>query len=229
MHPLLPESLAIWPIGAEEPVEEVPLVKTRNRGARKLVERLGMETLFNTFGASHPGALTLNNYPRFLQNLSLPGLPVYDLAAVDILRDRERGIPRYNEFRRALQLKPIKRFEDLTDDEEAVAKLKELYGDDGVEALDLLVGCLAEGHRPDRFSFGETAFQVFVLNTSRRLQADRFYTSEYRPEVYTEEGLGHIEETTMKDVLLRHFPGLQPVLCGVDNAFAPWKRVEFRA
>ena len=29
----------------------------------------------------------------------------------------------------------------------------------------------------------------------------------------------------MSDVLLRHYPALAPALQGVDNAFAPWKRV----
>ena len=29
-------------------------------------------------------------------------------AAVDILRDRERGVPRYNEFLRQLRKKPVK-------------------------------------------------------------------------------------------------------------------------
>ena len=28
----------------------------------------------------------------------------------------------------------------------------------------------------------------------------------------------------MKDVLLRHFPALEPTLRGVENAFAPWPR-----
>jgi hypothetical protein len=29
----------------------------------------------------------------------------------------------------------------------------------------------------------------------------------------------------MRSVLLRHFPTLAPALEGVDNVFAPWKRV----
>jgi hypothetical protein len=29
----------------------------------------------------------------------------------------------------------------------------------------------------------------------------------------------------MIDVLKRHYPGLAPALEGVDNAFAPWRRV----
>ena len=37
------------------------------------------------------------------------------MAAVDILRDRERGMPRYNQARRQYGLKPAESFEDLTD------------------------------------------------------------------------------------------------------------------
>ena len=29
----------------------------------------------------------------------------------------------------------------------------------------------------------------------------------------------------MSDVLLRHYPELEPALRGVENAFAPWRRV----
>ncbi len=228
MHPLLPESLIIRPLAGEEKaeLEEIPLARARQRGAAKLARRVGMEAMWNTFGHAHPGALTLHNYPKFLQTLSLPGLPVFDLAAVDVLRDRERGVPRYNEFRRCLGLKPIEAFEDLTDEAEDVARLHELYAGD-VETLDLLVGCLAESHRPSGFGFGETAFQVFILNASRRLQADRFYTTHYTEAVYTREGLARIEVATMKDILLRHYPGLERSgLVGAKTAFHPWRTKE---
>ena len=33
----------------------------------------------------------------------MPGNPVFDMGAIDILRARERGVPRYNELRRELQ------------------------------------------------------------------------------------------------------------------------------
>ena len=77
-----------------------------------------MTDLFFSFGNQHPGQLVLNNFPRFMQELSIPGNPVFDMGAVDILRARERGVPRYNEFRRQLGLNPIRTFDDLTDDEE---------------------------------------------------------------------------------------------------------------
>jgi hypothetical protein len=63
---------------------------------------------------------------------------------------------------------------------------------------------------------------VFILMASRRLESDRFYTSDFRPEIYTEAGFDWVKNNTMRTVLLRHFPSLRPVLRGVDNPFAPW-------
>ena len=83
-----------------------------------------MADLFYSFGNQHPGQLVLNNYPRFMQELSIPFNPVFDMGAVDIIRARERGVPRYNEFRRQLGLKPIEKFEDLSNDEKLVKELK---------------------------------------------------------------------------------------------------------
>ena len=51
-------------------------------------------------------------------------------------------------------------------------------------------------------------FQIFILNASRRLQADRFYTDDYRPEVYTEEGMQWVDDASLKTVILRHLPEL---------------------
>src|SRR5690606_38689661 len=90
------------------------------------------------------------------------------------------------------------------------------------EKIDALVGQLAETVRPDGLAFGETAFQIFISAASRRLMADRFYTQDYRPEVYTQEGIDWVEHTTMVDVLNRHNPQLQSSLVGVENAFKPW-------
>lgn len=60
---------------------------------------------------------------------------------------------------------------------------------------------------------------------SRRLKSDRFFTRDYRPEIYTQTGIDWIEQNTMGSVLTRHFPALAPALEGVENAFAPWKPV----
>ncbi len=223
LHSFLPEVLQLKRLNQDQ-VEERPFVSTRQLGAAKLSQEMSMTDLFYSFGNQHPGQLVLNNYPHFMRQLSIPGNPVFDMGAVDILRARERGVPRYNEFRRQLGLNPIATFEDLTDDPAMVAKLKALYDND-VEKLDLLVGTLGEGTRPTGFGFGETMFQIFILNATRRLQADRFYTDDYDAEHYTQEGLDWIDDSDLKTVILRHYPELADSgLANIKNAFEPWDK-----
>ncbi|WNG30170.1 peroxidase [Cystobacter fuscus] len=221
MHELLPDELVLRRIKDPGSVERVSLAQVRQAGAHSLTARTSLADLLYSFGNMHPGALVLNNYPSTLRELSLPGNPVFDLGAVDILRARERGVPRYNEFRRQLGLRPIRTFEDLTKNKVDLENLKRIYRN--VEEIDLLVGNRAETHRPDHFGFGETLFQVFILNASRRLQADRFFTDSFNAETYSPEGLQWIDDSDMKAVLLRHCPELaQTGLVHVDNAFEPW-------
>jgi hypothetical protein len=86
--------------------------------------------LWYSFGIQHPGAVCLHNYPRFLQDLTLPDGVRLDLGAVDIMRDRERGVPRYCQFRRLLHLNVPTTFEELTDNPVWAAELKEMYKGD---------------------------------------------------------------------------------------------------
>ena len=225
LHSLLPESIAIRRMSSADEVEQVPFPATRQAGSPKLSARVPMADLFFSFGNQHPGQLVLNNYPRFMQELSIPGNPVFDVGAVDILRARERGVPRYNEFRRQLGLNPIRTWEDLTSDPDLLGRLREVYGEgkEAVESLDLMVGTLGEETRPTGFGFGETLFQIFILNASRRLQADRFFTDCYNAETYTQEGLDWIDRADLKGVILRHYPELARTgLANVKNAFEPW-------
>ena len=217
LHSLLPETISLRRMEDDEQVEAIPFVESRQAGSPKLTEKLGMANLFYTFGRQHPGNLVLNNYPRFMQEISIPGNSLFDMGAVDILRARERGVPRYNEFRRQLKLNPIRSFEDLNNDPETVRKLKEVYGDkpEDVEKLDLLIGTLGEDvkNRPTGFGFGETMFQIFILNASRRLQADRFYTTNYNDETYTLSSYGRLSH--FAQCLLTLWTGIR---CQARNA-----------
>ena len=171
-----------------------------------------------SFGVAHPGAITLHNYPRFLQQFHAADGTIVDLAATDVLRDRERGVPRYNEFRRLLPPEAGGAFEELTGGTRSGPReLAEVYGD--VERVDLMVGLYAEP-LPPGFGFSDTAFRVFILMASRRLKSDRFFTRRLHAEVYTQAGIDWIDDNTMVDVLMRHYPELEPALRGVENAFA---------
>jgi len=221
MHPLLPDNFKVFDVGSSVPSSIIELNDTRDGDAEDILDDETGERLWYSMGITHPGSLTLHNYPNFLRNLDLPFVGNIDLATIDIVRDRERGVPRYNEFRRQIGLTPINKFEDLTSDPRTLAELKRLYDND-VEQIDTMVGQLAETTRPGGFAFGETAFQVFIINASRRLMTDRFYTTDYTAEVYTQEGMDWVEENTMLDVIRRHFPSLTNSLAGAENAFKPW-------
>jgi hypothetical protein len=223
MHPLIPDDYTFRAVANDEVLQEREFAQVAQRPAMELMDQVAMQDLFYSFGTAHPGAITLHNYPRGLQNFQRPDGILQDLAATDVLRSRELGVPRYNEFRRLLHLKAIDSFEDLTDNEAWVEQLRRVYDDD-VEQLDLLIGMYAE-NPPQGFAFSDTAFRIFVLMASRRLNSDRFLTTDYNEGIYTKVGIDWVNDTDMSTVLLRHYPALAPALRGVTNAFWPWTKV----
>ena len=222
MHPLMPDDYEFHSLATGSLLEKRTLAEIAGKRTPAIAERITMQDLFYSFGVSHPGAITLHNYPRHLQNLTRDDGERLDLAAVDILRDRERGVPRYNQFRRLLRKDPVKSFDELTEDPAWRKQIKEVYDGD-LEKVDLMTGLFAEP-LPEGFGFSETAFRIFVLMASRRLKSDRFFTDDFRPEIYTEFGIDYLKKSTMLSVLRRHYPHLNPALAGVENAFHPWKR-----
>ncbi|OUS40741.1 peroxidase, partial [Oleispira antarctica] len=130
MHPLLRDDVEVYDIGSNIVRDRIAIEDTRDGDAEDVMSDQGANRLWYSFGITHPGSLTLHNYPEFLRNINVPLLGDIDLATVDIIRDRERGVPRYNEFRRQIGLTPINKFEDLTDNAETLAELKRLYNND---------------------------------------------------------------------------------------------------
>jgi hypothetical protein len=222
MHPLIPDDFLFRSLADDQVIAEHELTDLTVEHVRERLSELPMDDIFYSFGRSHPGALILHNFPRHLQQLQRADGELVDLAAIDILRERERGVPRYNEFRRLFRLKPASSFEELTDNPTWAEELREIYGD--VEQVDLAIGLYAE-RKPPGFGFSDTAFRVFILMASRRLESDRFFTRDFRPEIYTEAGMAWVKANTMRTVLLRHFLSLEPALRGVANPFAPWQAI----
>jgi hypothetical protein len=187
---------------------------------------LSFADMFYSFGINYPGAITNNNYPDFLRDLTTPDGQTRDLGTVDILRDRERGVPRYCAFRRMLRMSVPKTFVELTGGNETLAKqLEDVYEGD-IELVDALVGSHSEPLIPG-FGFSETAFRIFILMASRRLSADRFIAGDWNEKTYTKAGFRWVQYTTMKDILARHYPELQETLAKTEgNVFAPWEKLE---
>jgi hypothetical protein len=295
LHPLVPDLIEYreWDSNSNTIKYKIPVVNTFRGKATQEMQARGLANWAISMGRQRLGLLTLQNHPQFLQNLPMPRLQTVtnkiDVPALDLIRDRERGVPRFNEFRRQYGLKQLISFDDFIDprlsagsaarlEQEKLAKtLREVYGqhkcdtskiiteaqlnDDGspindclghpngtmvdnIEDVDTVVGWLAEFARPHGFAISETQFQVFILNASRRLFSDRFFTSSFRPEFYSHLGVswvndngpngkvmekgtpnGHRQEVSpLKRVLLRTMPELGEELGPVVNAFDPWAR-----
>lgn len=181
---------------------------------------------------SYPcGALAENNYPDSMRNVAPTdecGVDVpsgnLDLAAIDLYRDRERGIQGYNNFRRQLRLKPFETWEEMTGKPTTAKKLEAVYGPApmGIEKCDLLVGDMYEKKIPG-FAISETSFIIFLLMASRRLDSDPYLNELYTDKYYTKFGLEHIEQTRgLLDVLERHFPDIaKPFRQKKQSAFKP--------
>ncbi len=64
-------------------------------------------------------------------------------------------------------------------------EIRQVYNNH-IDSVDLIVGLFAE-QLPAGFSFSDTAFPIFVLMASRRLNSDRFFTTDYTEEIYTKQ------------------------------------------
>jgi hypothetical protein len=295
LHPLLPDLLEYRSL-AKDPnqiIQKVAIINTFEGKATEAMRSRGLADWGLSMGRQRLGTLSLHNHPQFMQNIKLPRLDSptqqIDIAALDLIRDREHGVPRFNEFRRQYGLRQLTSYDDFIDrspnadpsaieqQKETVAQLREVYGThvcdaskvitdaqvnedgspiddclghangsvvDNIEDVDTVVGYLAESTRPHGFAISETQFVVFILNASRRLFSDRFFTSSFRPDFYTKLGVdwvnhngpgpevmergmpnGHQQPVSpLKRVLLRNIPELASELEHVVNAFDPWAR-----
>ncbi len=238
LHPLVPDLIEFREHGTPNAIQgTLPVASTVRAGGSQAMHQRGLENWGLSMGRQRLGALHLRNHPHFLQNLPMPHLDspsgLIDVAALDLIRDRERGVPRFNEFRRQIGLQSLTSFDDFIDQhlepghpqrtaqEAVVASMREIYGThrcqadkiisvvqrdgsgnyisdclghpdgtvvDNVEDLDVVVGWLAEYTRPHGFAISETQFHIFIINASRRLFSDRFFTSSFRPEFYSHLG-----------------------------------------
>jgi len=229
LHPLIPDQLILHLDGSETNTRVIPMSElVGEKGEHALrVDPARPHQFWDSILRYPCGNLQLHNFPHTLRNLNptdelgrtIPH-PI-DLAAVDIYRDRERGILRFNNLRRSLHLPAYEDFFDLTQDETLTAELEEVYGDDGIERCDLQVCRFAEKKLPG-FALSETSFVVFLLMATRRLEADPFLHQYYTEEHYSATGLNWVENTnTFRDVLQRHYPDLVEDIPADQSAFTP--------
>ena len=225
LHPLIPDHYDLRRAANDAPIRQLEFVDVQGRNTRAVLEGTPMADLLYSLGTSPPGAISLHNHPNGLREFTKiqDGETVMiDVAALDVMRDRERGVPRYNDFREMLRMPRVKRFEDMSTNPKWADELRRIYNND-VDRVDVMVGMLAEPLLPG-FAFSETAFRVFVLMAGRRITSDRFFSDDYKPDIYTQAGLDWIDDNDFSSVVRRHFPELEPALRGLPHGFATWNK-----
>jgi hypothetical protein len=234
LHPLMRDDLPIRSAKDGRLIETMEMM----RGVVGNLDQLGIfksdqwdfADVFYSFGVANPGAITAHNYPAFLRELTRADGEIVDLASIDVMRDRERGVPRYNRFLQFLHKKPIRSFDDLVNPLHPglPEELRRIYGQtqgrDNVDRIDLMVGLFCEVPPPG-FGFSDTAFRIFILMASRRLKSDRFIAKDFTLEVLTQAGIDWVNDNGLVSILLRHFPELGPALYNISNGFKPWNDV----
>jgi hypothetical protein len=146
------------------------------------------------------GTLELHNFPTSLMALEKEG-SVVNLAVRDLLRDRETRVPRYCAFRRELGMSVPKSFTELAALPADACLLEKVYAGD-LEAVDLQIGMMAEPKRTG-WIVSDTAFQIFIVMASRRIEADNRLCADYGADLYTQTGYDWVESQCFADVLRR--------------------------
>ena len=223
MHTLMPDHFTIKSAETGKGLANAELPELSGRRGVEFLARFDLADLFYSFGIHNPGAVRLHNYPKFLQNLVQDNGERFDLGTIDILRDRERGVPRYNRFRRLLHKAPVKSFEELTDNPAWAAEIKRVYNND-LEMVDTMVGMMAEplprGHGLQRHRLPHLPADGLAPAQERSIPVAGLSPGDLHE---TGDRLGGRELDEVRD--LRHFPSVAFAMEGLedDNAFKPWK------
>lgn len=128
-----------------------------------------------------------------------PGAGGMDLAALNIERGREKGLPNFNILRQNFGLSPVNGFEDITTDVWLQQALQQLYG--AVDSVDAWVGLLAEDHATNSI-FGPCMVEMLRIQFEYLRDGDRFFY-ENDPSFSAIELVG-IRQTRLADVIRRN-------------------------
>jgi hypothetical protein len=204
-----------------------------------LVRQNGIEPILLGLAIAHGGTVRFHNLSPGLQNIVSPVLaapyntltsqpkcvivPGLDLGTIDIVRDRERGIPKYNDFRALVgqgALPVASGFDSISDNAQDASTLAELYNWD-FSSVDAIVGIHGENlYASQGFGFPITMAAGFVPFVVARAKLDRFYTQDFTPAKYTAWGYNRALTVTFAQILCDNAG-----ICNVPNpaaAFLVW-------
>ncbi len=133
-----------------------------------------------------------------------PGQGGFDLAALNIQRGRDHGLPSYNDARELMSLARADTFADITSDTELQLRLASVYA--SPDEVDLWIGGLAEDKIPQAL-VGELFYSFLKAQFEALRDGDRFWhqnrlKAKYSKNRRIQRRLEKIERKEVQDVRL---------------------------
>lgn len=141
--------------------------------------------------------LLVDDVRNFLFGEPMPG--GFDLAALNIQRGRDHGLPDYNTVRMAYGLPAVTSFADITSDVDLQAALASVYTD--VNDIDAWVGALSEDHIKGS-GVGPLVAAALADQFSRARDGDRFWYAN--DGEFSAADIAMLESTRLSDIILRN-------------------------
>jgi hypothetical protein len=168
-----------------------------------LIEEFGLESFLKGF-ATHKQYETDTKINSILRNFLFgsPTAPVrfgLDLAALNIQRGRDHGLPDYNDIRKFYTGTPARTFADITKNTTLAAALQTQYGT--IDNIDLWIGILAEDMLPGK-SVGKTMHALLKAQFEKLRDGDYYF---YKSDPNLPAAIKtQVSNTRLSDVIKRN-------------------------
>lgn len=185
----------------DESGQEIPEGKLALRDAffqPQVIAETGIESLLRGFAAQTAQAvdpMIVDDVRNFL--FGPPGAGGFDLAALNIQRGRDHGLPGYNDAREALGLSRIESFDDPIWRDGVGEKLAQVY--DSPDDVDLWVAGLAEKETGNSL-VGELSTTILTDQFTRLRDGDQFWYENQ----FSGKQLQELNSLKLSDVIKRN-------------------------
>ena len=126
-----------------------------------------------------------------------------DLAALNIMRGRDSGLADYNTVRRFYGLGRVANWSDInpalySEQPDLFHRLEEVYGDYGMNNIDLYIGGMLESSNGP----GPLFRRIIIDQFERIRDADRFWFENKENQIFSSEEIEEIKKITLWDVIV---------------------------
>ncbi|KAG0068386.1 hypothetical protein BGZ92_004900, partial [Podila epicladia] len=195
-HTELPESYQIL----NKQNQLIEILSFSDTRTRQIIEDFGFENIARLLARQAQEEVDIYYADGTRNYFSDTNAPL-DLAMLDVLRGRDRLLPKYNEARAIFNLPRARSFAEISTNNKVQAALQRLYAT--VDDVEMSVGALCEDHDLPNSSLGPLFRAGIMAQFIAIRDSDRFWYE--LPGVLDDGVLELVQRTTLRDLFLRHF------------------------